>query len=184
MRDRQNQPGGLILVVILAALSTALLAMARGSEPPHPATGSRGLTIEDSAGPARRPLRQAPAAKAARNVRPAEGKRPAPAEFRVRRMRVTAYCPCPKCCGRWADGVTTSGRPVTANGGRFVAADKALPLGTLLVVPGYADGKPVPVLDRGGAIRGRRLDVFFPTHQQARRWGVRWLDVAILSQQG
>lgn len=94
-------------------------------------------------------------------------------------MKVTAYCPCIKCCGRWADGMTASGKPVTANGGRFVAADRTLPFGTLVIVPGYADGKPVPVLDRGGAIHGDRLDVFFPTHQQARRWGVRWLDVQI-----
>jgi 3D (Asp-Asp-Asp) domain-containing protein len=97
----------------------------------------------------------------------------------TRHMKVTAYCPCSICCGRWADGMTASGKPITANGGRFVAADRALPFGTLVVVPGYADGKPVPVLDRGGAICGDRLDVFFPSHGEALDWGVRWLDVQI-----
>jgi len=97
----------------------------------------------------------------------------------TRHMRVTAYCPCVKCCGRWADGITASGKPVTANGGRFVAADRSLPFGTLVRVPGYADGEPVPVLDRGGAIRNDRLDVFFPSHDEALEWGVRWLDVQI-----
>ena len=91
--------------------------------------------------------------------------------------RVTAYCPCARCCGKWADGYTASGKPVTANGGRFVAAPPEIPFGTMLIVPGYAGGQPVPVLDRGGAIKGNRLDVFFPTHQEALNWGVQHLRV-------
>jgi len=77
------------------------------------------------------------------------------------------------------DGMAASGKPVTANGGRFVAADRALPFNTLVRVPGYADGEAVPVLDRGGAICGDRLDVFFPSHGEALNWGVRWLDIQI-----
>lgn len=95
-------------------------------------------------------------------------------------MVVTAYCPCTVCCGPQAQGVTASGRPVSANGGRFVAADRDIPFGTMLVIPGYHDGRPVEVLDRGGAIEGNRLDVYFPTHDEARRWGVRKLTVARL----
>lgn len=95
------------------------------------------------------------------------------------RMRVTAYCPCKKCCGPNAKGITASGKPVTTNGGKFVAADRSVPFGTMISIPGYADGAPVPVLDRGGAIKGNRLDVFFPTHAEALRWGVKYLDVEI-----
>jgi 3D (Asp-Asp-Asp) domain-containing protein len=94
-----------------------------------------------------------------------------------RKMLVTAYCPCTECCGPGAIGVTASGRPVSANGGRFVAADADIPFGAFLVIPGYNDGKPVEVLDRGGAIKGDHLDVFFPTHEQAKRWGAKWLVV-------
>jgi 3D (Asp-Asp-Asp) domain-containing protein len=95
-------------------------------------------------------------------------------------MRITAYCPCAKCCGRWADGITASGEPVTADGGCFVAADPAvLPLGSRVIVPGYAAGRPVRVLDTGGAIKGSRLDVFFPTHAEALQWGVKYLDVQV-----
>ena len=97
----------------------------------------------------------------------------------VYKMRVTAYCPCSICCGRWADGITASGEPVTTNGGKLVAAPRHLPLGTMVSIPGYNGGKPVPVLDRGGAIRRNRLDVFFPTHQEALEWGVQYLDVTI-----
>jgi 3D (Asp-Asp-Asp) domain-containing protein len=94
-----------------------------------------------------------------------------------RRMVVTAYCPCTECCGPDAHGVTASGRPVTANGGKFVAADRSIPFGTMLVIPGYNGGRPVEVLDRGGAIKGNRLDVYFPTHGEARQWGVQRLTV-------
>ena len=97
----------------------------------------------------------------------------------TRKMRVTAYCHCDKCCGKWADGITASGKPVTANKGRFVAAPVGIPFGTLISIPGYSGGLPVPVLDRGGAIRGDRLDVFFVTHQEALNWGVRELAVVI-----
>lgn len=96
------------------------------------------------------------------------------------RMRVTAYSPDHRSCGIHADGITASGYSVEANGGRLVAADRRLfPFGSLLTVPGYAGGQVVPVLDRGGAIKGSRLDVLYPTHDIARRWGVRHLDVTV-----
>ena len=105
---------------------------------------------------------------------------PAPSRGRLVRMRVTAYCPCDICCGPKAAGVTASGHTVAADNGRFVAADPVLAFGTRLVVPGYNAGRPVRVLDRGGAIRGRSLDVYFDDHETARAWGVRYLAVAIM----
>jgi len=98
----------------------------------------------------------------------------------ARVFEVTAYCPCEKCCGKFADGITASKKPVTFNGGKFVAADPSLPFGTMVRVPGYNDGKAIPILDRGGAIKGKRLDVFFPTHQAALNWGRQTLIVEIM----
>jgi len=96
-------------------------------------------------------------------------------------MEVTAYCPCKKCCGRNARGLTASGFKVTHNAGLFVAADTALlPFHTRVLIPGYAGEKAVPVLDRGGAIKGNRIDVFFPTHQQALEWGRRTIEVTVV----
>jgi 3D (Asp-Asp-Asp) domain-containing protein len=93
---------------------------------------------------------------------------------------VTAYCGCTKCCGPHAHGLTASGRSVAYNGGQFVAADKKLfKFGTQLQIPGYAGGQPVEVIDRGGAIKGYHLDVFFPTHEQAREWGRKWMAVTV-----
>jgi 3D (Asp-Asp-Asp) domain-containing protein len=96
-------------------------------------------------------------------------------------MEVTAYCACKKCCGPKARGVTASGRPVSHNRGRFVAADtRLLPFGTKLVIPGYAGGRAVEVIDRGGAIKGYKLDVYFPSHQQAKAWGRRKIMVKVV----
>ena len=96
-------------------------------------------------------------------------------------MEVTAYCPCTKCCGPNAHGMTASGKDVGYNGGAFVAADTAqYSFGTRLSIPGYHDGQSVEVIDRGSAIKGDHLDVFFPTHQQALQWGRQRLPVTIV----
>jgi 3D (Asp-Asp-Asp) domain-containing protein len=97
-------------------------------------------------------------------------------------MEVTAYCPCTKCCGPKAQGITASGKHVSYNAGRFVAADtKQLPFGTKLLIPGYTTGAtPVEVIDRGGAIKGNKLDLFFPTHQQALQWGRQHVMVTVI----
>lgn len=93
-------------------------------------------------------------------------------------MRVTAYCPCAKCCGEWSDGITATGHKIF-QGDRFAAADRRYAFGTELVIAGYNNGEVVKVLDRGGAIKGDRLDVFFNTHQEALEWGVQYIDVKI-----
>ena len=94
------------------------------------------------------------------------------------RMRVTGYCPCSKCCGKYADGITACGHKIRP-GDTFVAADKRYSFGTKMVIEGYNDGEPIKVLDRGGAIRGNKLDAFFHTHREALEWGVRYIDVEV-----
>jgi len=113
-------------------------------------------------------------------------------------MVVTAYCPCGRCCGwrrNWlghpvyASG-RLKGRPkavgVCADGTRArvgtIAADtRYYPFGTRIYVPGYGYGT---VHDRGGAIQGpRRLDVFFPKHGEAVKWGRRALTVVIFDRE-
>lgn len=95
-------------------------------------------------------------------------------------MTVTAYSPDHRSCGKFADGITASNKSIWTNGMKLVAADtRLLPFGTLLSVPGYDQGRIVPVLDRGGAIKGSRLDVLYPTHAIARTWGVQRLPVTV-----
>ena len=92
---------------------------------------------------------------------------------------VSGYCQGPCCCGEFADGITASGHKIQP-GDVFVAAPKSIPFGTKLWIPGYNGGKAVSVLDRGGAIKGNKLDVFFggkDGHQKALQFGRQYLQV-------
>lgn len=105
--------------------------------------------------------------------------RPMP-QTRTMRMLVTAYCPCEKCCRGTSDGITACGKSIYTNQSRFVAADtRLLGFGTRISVPDYYGGSPISVLDRGGKIKGLRIDVFFLSHERAQSWGARWLDVTV-----
>lgn len=101
-----------------------------------------------------------------------------PGEWEIIEMRVTAYCPCPSCCGEYSDGITACGYEIQP-GDTFVAADRRYSFDTEMLIPGYSNSRPVKVLDRGGAIKGNRLDVFFATHEEALEWGVQYLEVNI-----
>lgn len=95
-------------------------------------------------------------------------------------MVVTAYTPDEISCGESADGITSSNHSVWTNGMRLVAADsRVLPLGSIITVPGYAGDAIVPVLDRGGKIKGKRLDVLFADNATARSWGKKTLTVTV-----
>jgi 3D (Asp-Asp-Asp) domain-containing protein len=94
-------------------------------------------------------------------------------------MNVSAYCGGPCCCGKWADGRTASNHKIR-EGDRFVAAPKRYPFGTKMIVPGYNDGQVVEVKDRGGAIKGNCLDLFFNDHQAALEWGRQQVYVRIV----
>jgi 3D (Asp-Asp-Asp) domain-containing protein len=79
------------------------------------------------------------------------------------------------------DGTTASGEETQA--GRTIAADPdVLPLGTRILVTGAGkySGRYV-VTDTGELVKGRRLDIFMNSHQEAKRFGVRSVTVQILS---
>ena len=92
--------------------------------------------------------------------------------------RVTAYCACEKCCGRWSDGHFADGTSCADKSLLSVAAPPEVPLGATLYLEGVG---PVIVRDRGGAIKGQRLDLFHATHQEALEWGVQERRVWILA---
>ncbi|MGC8561190.1 MAG: 3D domain-containing protein [Phycisphaerae bacterium] len=96
------------------------------------------------------------------------------------RLVVTSYAPDRFCCWPYPGTTTASGKSVWTNDGHLVAADTNLiPFGMMVRVPGYDHDRPVPVLDRGGAITGYRLDVLSPTLWQAQHWGRKLLMVEI-----
>ncbi len=77
-------------------------------------------------------------------------------------MSATAYCPCKKCCGKNAKGITASGMKATY--GVAAVDTRVIPLGTKLYVEGY--GYCVAA-DTGGAIKGNRIDLCYDTHYSA-----------------
>lgn len=83
---------------------------------------------------------------------------------------LTAYCPCPICCGKYSNMTN----PVTASGttpaaGRTIAAPSNFAFGTKIMI----DGVIYTVEDRGGAINGNHFDIYFNTHQEALNFGMR-----------
>lgn len=111
--------------------------------------------------------------------------------FHPGKILVTGYCNCEKCCSwtRQADGTAVynygklKGKPkrvgVTARGtvarhGTVAADLRYYRYGVKLDIPGYGIGV---VEDVGGKIKGRHIDVWFPTHEEALKWGARWLKV-------
>ncbi len=99
-----------------------------------------------------------------------------PLERKLVRFRVTAYCADSCCCGDFADGITASGHKIK-QGDKFVAAPPEYAFGTIMDIPEYGR---VEVLDRGGAIKGNRIDLYMPSHQSALNWGIKYLDVEIV----
>lgn len=66
---------------------------------------------------------------------------------------------------------TASGKHVYVGG---IAADlRILPFGSIVIIPGYNEGKPCTVIDTGGAIRGMKLDIFVWHVSEAIYWGRR-----------
>ncbi|MGV8980891.1 3D domain-containing protein [Clostridium sp.] len=91
-------------------------------------------------------------------------------------VKATAY---------WAtDGInntyTFSGRKAVrnSNGYSTIAVDpNVIPMGTKLYVEGY--GYAIAA-DKGSGVKGKFIDVFFNTSEEASNWGVKYLEVKIL----
>lgn len=91
-------------------------------------------------------------------------------------VTATAYCPCVKCCGKWADGITASGKKAKAN--HTIAVDrKVIPLGTHIIY----NGKEYVAEDTGGAIKGNKIDIYFDSHEEALEFGRQTIEIEVLS---
>lgn len=89
---------------------------------------------------------------------------------------ITAYCPCPICCGEYSNmdnPTTASGAPAVE--GVTCAAPSNFEFGTELIV----DGHTYTVQDRGGAINGNHLDIYFSNHQAALNFATGYYDVYV-----
>lgn len=100
-------------------------------------------------------------------------------------FKITAYCSCSLCCGKWANN-----RPVDKNGDEIVygaigkrlkerysiAVDPSvIPYNSKVII----DGNVYEAQDCGGAIKGNKIDVYFENHQEALNHGVRYSEVFV-----
>lgn len=102
-------------------------------------------------------------------------------------FKATAYCSCSVCCNGWAYNrpVDKYGNEIvlTASGERAVegvtiAADwSVLPKGTEVEIEGYGT---YIVHDKGGSIKGNRIDIYFSNHQAAKQFGVQYVKLRIV----
>lgn len=90
---------------------------------------------------------------------------------------VSAYCSCERCCNQWADRITASG--LIAEPGMIAVDPKIIPLGSYVMI----DGVEYLAADTGGAIKGNRIDVFFPSHASALEYGVQSHEVYLVAEE-
>lgn len=98
-------------------------------------------------------------------------------------FKLTAYCSCVKCCGKWANN-----RPKDKNGneivygsigerltaGYSIAVDPdVIPYGTEVIINNHT----YKAQDCGGAIDGNEIDVYFDNHKDALNFGVQYAEV-------
>lgn len=91
-------------------------------------------------------------------------------------VKSTAYtADCNGCSGATATGINLRANPNV----KVIAVDPSIiPLGTKVFVEGY--GYAIAA-DTGSAIKGYKIDVFFPSNTDAYRWGVRKVKIKILN---
>ncbi|MGI6066492.1 MAG: 3D domain-containing protein [Bacillota bacterium] len=91
-------------------------------------------------------------------------------------MTATAYDACIQCCGK-TDRITKSG--TRALPGHTIAVDpKVIPLGTQVYIETLG---VFTAEDTGRAIKGRRIDIYMETHEQAFKFGIKNLKVYMLN---
>lgn len=98
---------------------------------------------------------------------------------------ITAYCPCPICCGEWAlnrpNGIVYGAYGIELEEGVSVASP--LPAGTVIEIEGIGervvhDTTADWIVER---YEGRIIDVYFADHEQASRFGRQVRNVTIVS---
>lgn len=83
------------------------------------------------------------------------------------RFRITHYCSCVRCCGKWSSSKTASGRKAKA--GRTVAVNRRLiRFGTKLKIDGH-----IYTAEDTGGFDLYTIDIFCSSHREALRRGVK-----------
>ena len=160
------------LALAAAALTVlpACKAVPNDAQPSEPATAASEAPAETSH---KWFVKKGQRRGAKRTEAPAPAVASEPVDAALQSVIVTGYCSCPVCCGANATGLTATG--TRAQRGTIAADTSIFPFGTQLNIPDYGEGK---VEDTGARVKGFRIDVWFPTHEEAVKWGSREMFVA------
>ena len=95
-------------------------------------------------------------------------------------FKLTAYCKCSLCCGKWAydrpNGIVYGAIGEKLKEGYSIAVDpNVIPYGTEVII----NGKTYKAQDCGGAIKGNRIDVYMDGHNDALEFGVQYAEVFV-----
>ena len=87
-------------------------------------------------------------------------------------FKLTAYCKCSLCCGKWAydrpDGIVYGAIGEELKEGYSIAVDpNVIPYRTEVII----NGKTYKAQDCGGAIKGNRIDIYMTDHKSALEFG-------------
>ena len=86
----------------------------------------------------------------------------------------TAYCPCVQCCGKYANGITASGKKAKPK--HTIAVDAynpIVPMGTKVII----EGVEYTVEDTGDLNHyGNDFDIYYAKHEQTSEWGRRHVE--------
>lgn len=95
-------------------------------------------------------------------------------------FKLTAYCSCELCCGKWANnrpnGVVYGAIGEELKEGYSIAVDPTvIPYRTEVTINGHT----YKAQDCGGAIKGNRIDIYFENHNDALAFGVQYAEVYV-----
>lgn len=92
---------------------------------------------------------------------------------RLKTFKLTAYCPCQECSEGYGRSTATGAR---ARANHTIAVDpNVIKYGTKVVI----NGVTYTAEDCGGGVKGNHIDIFFNTHAEVERFGVKYKKVKI-----
>lgn len=100
--------------------------------------------------------------------------------------KVTAYCTCKVCCGRYSAGKRTALGTDARKAIGVAASQQLVPFRSHVYIPGLRYHPLRIVDDTGGGMRKMarkgilQFDVRFTSHKAARAFGVHWMDVYVM----
>lgn len=88
-------------------------------------------------------------------------------------FKVTAYCPCRECSGKW--GTLSSTGEQLKEGHSVAVNPRVIPYGTHI----YIGETEYVAVDCGGKVKGKHIDIYFEDHDTTVDFGVQQLEVFV-----